>query len=217
MVRVLLVAYEGKDKETGKVFDKVEEEEPYAIILGEDSLLPGLQEALEGMKEGEEKEVELPPEKAFGERKKELIYIIPEKEFKKRGIRPVPGLPIEADGRVGRVLAVGGGRVQVDFNHELAGRTVIYKIKVVSELKDPQEIAEALFRRYFKTKLDGVVFKDGVMEVVYTPTDAKEKNMEKLLYVATLLKTIPGIKEVRITERFIRREQKEEEAKEKSE
>ena len=210
MARVILVAYEGRDKETGKVFDKVEEEEPYAVILGEDSLLPGLEEALEGMKEGEEKEVELPPEKAFGERKKELIYIIPEKEFKKRGIRPVPGLPIEADGRVGRVLAVSGGRVQVDFNHELAGRTVIYKIKVLSELKKPEEIAEALFRRYFRTKLDGVAYEDGVMEVVYTPTDTKDKNMNKLLFVATLLKIIPDLKEVRVTERYVRREQKEE-------
>ncbi|NPA76295.1 MAG: peptidylprolyl isomerase [Candidatus Diapherotrites archaeon] len=217
MVRVILVAYEGKDKETGKIFDKVEEEEPYAVILGEDALLPGLEEALENMKEGEEKEVELPPEKAFGERKKELIYVIPEKEFKKRGIRPVPGMPIEADGRVGRVLAVGGGRVQVDFNHELAGRTVIYKIKVISELKTPEEIAEALFRRYFRTKLDGVVFKDGILEVVYTPTDTKDKNMNKLLFVATLLKTLPDVKEVRVTERYMRREEKKEEATEKSE
>ncbi len=208
MTRVILVAYEGRDKETGKVFDKVEEEEPYAVVLGEDSLLPGLEEALKTMREGEEREVELPPEKAFGERKKELIYIIPEKEFKKRGIRPVPGMPIEADGRVGRVLAVGGGRVQVDFNHELAGRTVIYRIKVISELKKPEEIAEALFRRYFRAKIDGVAYEDGILEIVYTPTDTKDKSMNKILLVATLLKTIPELKEVRITERYLRREQK---------
>ncbi|MDN5358715.1 MAG: hypothetical protein PWP76_558 [Candidatus Diapherotrites archaeon] len=205
MVRVLLIAYEGRDKDTGKVFDKVEEEEPYAVILGEDALIPGLAEALEEMKEGEEREIELPPEKAFGERKKELIVIIPEKEFRKRGIAPVPGLVIEADGRPGRVLSVSGGRVQVDFNHELAGKTVIYRVKVLAELKEPEEIAEALFRRYMRTKLDGVIFKDGVLEVVYRPSDAKDKNMQKLLYVATLLKTLPDVKEVRITERYIRR------------
>lgn len=205
MARVLLIAYEGRDKDTGKVFDKVEEEEPYAVILGEDALIPGLAEALEEMKEGEEREIELPPEKAFGERKKELIVIIPEKEFRKRGIAPVPGLVIEADGRPGRVLSVSGGRVQVDFNHELAGKTVIYRVKVLAELKEPEEIAEALFRRYMRTKLDGVIFKDGVLEVVYRPSDAKDKNMQKLLYVATLLKTLPDVKEVRITERYIRR------------
>ncbi len=209
MARVLLIAYEGREKDSGKVFDRVEEEEPYAVILGEDSLLPGLQEALEQMKEGEEKEIELPPEKAFGERRSDLVVIIPEKEFKKRGIVPVPGLVIEADGRPGRVLAVSGGRVQVDFNHELAGKTVIYKVKVLSELKDPEEIAEALFRRYMRTKLDGVIFKDGVLEVVYQPRDVKDRNTQKLLYVATLLKTIPDVKEVRITERYIRKEKEE--------
>lgn len=208
MARVLLIAYEGREKESGKVFDRVEEEEPYAVILGEDSLLPGLAEALEKMKEGEEKEIELPPEKAFGERKKDLVVIIPEKEFRKRGIVPVPGLVIEADGRPGRVLSVSGGRVQVDFNHELAGKTVIYKVKILAELKGVEEIAEALFRRYMRSKLDGVIFKDGILEVVYTPADAKEKNMQKLLYVATLLKTIPEIKEVRITERYVRKEEK---------
>ena len=209
MARVLLIAYEGREKDSGKVFDKVEEEEPYAVILGEDSLLPGLAEALEEMKEGEEREIELPPEKAFGPRNKDLIVIIPEKEFRKRGITPVPGLVIEADGRPGRVLSVSGGRVQVDFNHELAGKTVIYKVKVLAELKDVEEIAEALFRRYMRTKLDGVVYKDGILEVVYQPTDAKDKNMQKLLYVATLLKTIPDLKEVRITERYVRKESKE--------
>ncbi len=211
MARVLLIAYEGRDKETGEVFDRVEEEEPYPVILGEDSLLPGLAEALEEMGEGEEREIELPPEKAFGERKKELVVLIPLKEFKKRGITPVPGLVIEADGRKGRVVSVSGGRVQVDFNPELAGRTVVYKVKVLAELKEVKEVAEALFRRYFRTKLDSVDFKDGVLEVVYTPTSAKDIQLQKLLFVSTMLKAFPEIKEVRIVERYVRREEKESE------
>ena len=211
MARVLLIAYEGRDKETGEVFDRVEEEEPYPVILGEDSLLPGLAEALEEMSEGEEREIELPPEKAFGERKKELVVLIPLKEFKKRGITPVPGLIIEADGRKGRVVSVSGGRVQVDFNPELAGRTVVYKVKVLAELKEVKEVAEALFRRYFRTKLDSVDFKDGVLEVVYTPTSAKDIQLQKLLFVSTMLKAFPEIKEVRIVERYVRREEKESE------
>ncbi len=210
-MRVLLIAYEGRDKETGEVFDRVEEEEPYPVILGEDSLLPGLAEALEEMKEGEEREIELPPEKAFGERKKELVVLIPLKEFKKRGITPIPGLIIEADGRKGRVVAVSGGRVQVDFNPELAGRTVVYNVKVLAELKDVKEVAEALFRRYFRTKLDSVEFEDSVLTVTYTPTTAKDIQLQKLLFVSTMLKAFPEIKEVRIVERYVRREDRENE------
>jgi len=209
MARVLLIAYEGKEKENGRVFDKVEEEEPYAVILGEDSLLPGLAEALEGMKDGEEKEVELPPQKAFGERQNDLIVIIPEREFRKRKVTPIPGLVIDADGRPGKVLSVSGGRVQVDFNHELAGKTVIYDVKVLAELKGAEEVAEALFRRFMRSKLDGVSFKDGVLEVVYAPSDAKEKNVQKLMYVAAILKAIPDVKEIRVTEKYVRKDEKE--------
>ncbi|HIP74294.1 MAG TPA: peptidylprolyl isomerase [Euryarchaeota archaeon] len=209
MARVLLIAYEGKEKESGKVFDRVEEEEPYPVILGEDSLIPGLAEALENMKEGEEQEIELPPEKAFGERKKELVVIIPEKEFRKRGVVPVPGLVIEADGRSGKILSVSGGRVQVDFNHELAGKTVVYRVKVLAELKKPEEVAEALFRRFMRSKLEKVSFKDGVLEVVYTPGNTSDKNVQKLLYVASVLKAVPEVKEVRITERYVRKDQGE--------
>ena len=208
MTRVLLIAYEGKEKESGRVFDRVEEEEPYAVILGEDSLLPGLAEALEKMKDGEEREIELPPQKAFGERQNDLIVVIPEREFRKRKVVPVPGLVIDADGRSGKVLSVSGGRVQVDFNHELAGKTVIYRVKVLAELKGAEEVAEALFRRFMRSKLDGVSYKDGVLEVVYTPSDAKEKNVQKLLYVAAILKAVPDVKEVRITEKYVRKEEK---------
>ncbi len=78
----LRLEYTGKVQETGEVFDttdeKVAEEEgiksdkkiygPISIIVGAGHVLKGIEDALIGMGEGDEKSIEIPPEEAFGER-----------------------------------------------------------------------------------------------------------------------------------------------------
>ena len=198
-MRVLLIAYEGRVKGEEKPFDRVEEERPLLVFVGKGELIKGLEEALEGMKVGEEREIEIPPEKAFGERKAELIAIIPEREFRKRGITPYPGLVIEADGRRGRVLSVSGGRVQVDFNHELAGKTVVYKVKVIKEVKENTEIARHLFLRYFGREPENVEEKDGILTVEYVPKDLEKDTVAKAAFVGRRLANT-DIKAIRMVE-----------------
>ncbi len=200
-MRVLLVTYEGMVKGEQKPFDKVTEENPLPVVVGTGELLKGLEEVLKDMKPGEEKTVELPPEKAFGERDPNKIAIIPLREFQKRNITPYPGLVIEADGMRGRVLSVSGGRVQVDFNHELAGKTVIYKVKVLKELKDPVEIAKAFFRRYFRRDAEEVKKVDEGIHVPYAPKNIEKDTMNKVLFVSRMLQFVP---KVYITEVFER-------------
>lgn len=207
MARVLLVAYEGRVKGDEKPFEVVEK---IPIIVGAGDLLPGLEEVLSEMKEGEEREIELPPEKAFGERKKELIVLIPEREFRKRGIRPVPGLPIEADGRRGRVVAVSSGRVQVDFNHPLAGKTLLYKLRVIKELTDLAEAVEHLFERFFGFRPQSVEITDGVAKISFIiPRDSSPEP----LFVAFLMDKL-GFKEVRMERIYRLREATESNEKE---
>ncbi len=191
MVRVLLVAYEGKVKGEEKPFEVVEK---LPIVVGAGDLLPGLEEVVGAMKEGEEREIELPPEKAFGERRKELVVLIPEREFRKRGIRPVPGLPIEADGRRGRVVSVSSGRVQVDFNHPLAGKTLIYRLRVLKELTDLAEAVEHLFERFFGFRPQSVEVSENAAKISFIiPKDPSPEP----LFVAFLMDKL-GFKEVRM-------------------
>ncbi len=208
MKKVILIAYEGRVKGEENPFETVGEERPLAVVLGARDLLPALEEEISSMKEGEEKEVELPPEKAFGERRSDLIVIIPEREFRKRGIRPYPGLPIEADGRTGRVLAVSAGRVQVDFNHPLAGKTLVYRVKVVKEIEDMEEAAKHLFRRFFTYEPEDVSFKDGVLKVSYV--FSREADRIEPVFVGYILSNFDDVKEVRMEKIYRRREEPKE-------
>ncbi|WP_292459740.1 peptidylprolyl isomerase [Methanothermococcus sp.] len=146
----------------GKLFDTTDEElakkegiynpmmvyGPVTVSVGSGMLVPGLDEALLEMEVGEERELELPPEKAFGKRDPSKVKIVSIKEFKKHKINPVVGMPITIDGNVGKVASVNGGRVLVDFNHELAGKPVKYVLKVEEAVEEPEEIVKELIKLY---------------------------------------------------------------------
>jgi FKBP-type peptidyl-prolyl cis-trans isomerase 2 len=78
-----------------KIFDSKRVYRPVPVILGEGQVVKGLDEALAGMKPGEEKTVELVPEKAFGLKDQNMIRLVPVKVFKQQGINPIPGMPVE--------------------------------------------------------------------------------------------------------------------------
>ena len=144
----------------GKLFDTTDEElakkegiynpgmkyGPVTVIVGEGMLIPGLDEALLEMEVGEERELELPPEKAFGKRDPSKIKLVPLREFKKHGINPVVGMPVTINNQVGRIVSVNGGRVLVDFNHQLAGKTVRYILKVEELVEKPEDIVRELLK-----------------------------------------------------------------------
>ena len=140
------VSFTGKDKNTGRVLDTTDEKtakeagilrekgvyKPIPVIVGQGELLKGLDEALQEMKVGEKKTIELSPEKAFGERKAELVGLVPLQEFKNKKLTPVPGMMVNINDRVGRVQSVSGGRVRLDFNHELAGKELTFEIELLT-------------------------------------------------------------------------------------
>ena len=96
----------------------------------------------------EKKSIEISPDKAFGERNQKLIRLIPISEFRKHDTKPKPGMIFNADNMRGRVLTVSGGRVEVDFNHPLAGKTLIYDVEIVSKIEDTEEKIKAIFEIY---------------------------------------------------------------------
>ncbi|MFH1835364.1 MAG: peptidylprolyl isomerase [Methanobacteriota archaeon] len=122
-----------KKAEEAGIFNEKRIYAPLPIVVGEGQVIAGLDEALEKLKVSDSKKVEIPPEKGYGLREPSLLRIVPLKVFKKEKINPVPGMPVELDGRPARIQTVAGGRVRVDFNHDLAGKTLTYDVKVVSE------------------------------------------------------------------------------------
>jgi FKBP-type peptidyl-prolyl cis-trans isomerase SlyD len=147
------IEYIGKIKESGEIFDLTSEEiakkegiynkdakyGPVKIIIGENFVIKGLEEELKKMKVGEEKTVIIPPEKAFGNRDPKLIKVVPEAEFRKQKVTPIPGLIIDFGNLKARIQSVSSGRVRLDFNHPLAGRELEYKVKILRKIEDKEE------------------------------------------------------------------------------
>jgi peptidylprolyl isomerase len=159
----LLVEMTGSAVETGEVFDTTDEETarsediyqedrtygPKLVVVGEGWVLKGLDNRLTGLKVKEDAEVEIPPEEAFGERSPENVRMMPYRVLRSKGVNPTVGSQVEIDGRTATVRSVGAGRVQLDYNHPLAGRRIVYKIRTTKRFEDDQEKIRALISRRF--------------------------------------------------------------------
>jgi FKBP-type peptidyl-prolyl cis-trans isomerase 2 len=142
------IDYVGRVSESGEIFDLTKEDVakkegifkpnfqygPIPIIVGANFTIVGLEKVLKEMNVGDKKKVKIDPKEAFGERKAELIKLIPLSQFKKQNMDPYPGMPVNVNNLTGRVLSVSGGRVRVDFNHVLAGKTLEYEIEVKEKI-----------------------------------------------------------------------------------
>jgi FKBP-type peptidyl-prolyl cis-trans isomerase 2 len=154
---LVLIDYVGK--QDGDIFDLSNEERakeqglyneemdygPVPVLIGEGYVIEGLEEALEGMEVGEEKEIEIPSEKDYGKRSSDNIETYPEKEFKKQDVSARPGDRIMIGNRQGRILSRSSGRVKVDFNHPLSGKDLEYEVEVIEKVEDDEEKAEEIF------------------------------------------------------------------------
>jgi peptidylprolyl isomerase len=184
----IIVDYTGKVKETGEVFDTTSEEtakenklykegdiyEPRLVVTGEGWLLKALDEALLTFKLNKKETVEIPPENAFGNRDPEKVKLVPIKRLAARGITPRLGAQIEYEKRLATVRTMGSGRVTLDFNPPLAGKTLVYEVTIQKQLKTAEEKISALIhRRIPAVEVEKFDFKVGKAEVtVNMPAEA---------------------------------------------
>ncbi len=117
--------------------------EPTIICVGERQLIGGLDAALIDKEIGKDYTIDLPPEEAFGKKDIKKIRLVPLAEFRKKNINPQPGMQIDMDGHVATIIRASGGRIMVNFNHPLAGRPVVYDIKINKKITDKQKQLEA--------------------------------------------------------------------------
>ncbi len=106
--------------------------EPLFVVVGEGWVPKGFDEGLVGLETGQSSTIEVPPDKGYGIRDASKVRLVPLRRFRNEGITPVPGTQMTLDGKVGQIRTVGAGRVQVDYNHPLAGRTLVYEVSIQS-------------------------------------------------------------------------------------
>jgi peptidylprolyl isomerase len=157
----LLMDYVARVKETGEIFDTTIDEtakkehlykegdiyESKLVVIGEGWVLKALDDSLTTMEVGKPNAVEIPPEKAFGQRDPEKIKRVPLKQLLARDITPSVGMRIEYGGKSATVRAIGAGRVLLDFNPALAGKTLVYEVTLKKKLETKKEKIAALIHR----------------------------------------------------------------------
>ena len=120
----------------GTVFDSSEKHgQPLDFEIGAGKVIPGFENALVGMKKGEEKEVTLKPADAYGEPNPQLLKKIPKEQLPtdkeiKPGMMLAVGLP-NGSKIPAKIVDVNDKEVTIDLNHPLAGKTLHFTLKVV--------------------------------------------------------------------------------------
>jgi len=111
-----------------------EEFGPLSFTVGRGEVIEGLDEAVVGMSVGEERTVSVPPEKGYGEHDPGRVREYDPDVFEGMvGRPPTVGLHVEAENDLhGDVTAVTDDAVRVDFNHELAGTTLVFDVRVLA-------------------------------------------------------------------------------------
>lgn len=196
------IEFVGRIKETNQIFDLTDEDlakkekihnpnasyKPVIICLGQNDVIPGLDEELQEKETGKKYTIEILPEKSFGKKDPKLMKLIPASIFKEKNIKPFPGLQININNMIGVIRTVSGGRIIVDFNHPLAGRNLVYEVKInkiITDLKEKLKATIALRIKEPKFEL-----KADTAEIHNIPKQIQE------VYKKRILETIPEIKKI---------------------
>ncbi len=135
------IHYTGK-LENGEVFDSCTGEVPFEFEVGAGTVITGLDNAVRGMEINQEKHVVIPPEEAYGEYNEAMVQSIPLDEVRQYfdpqvgmtiGVQLENGMHVPAT-----IKEVGEEKVLIDFNHQLAGKTLYFDVKIMEINDEPK-------------------------------------------------------------------------------
>ncbi len=158
---------------------------PIIVSVGNQMLLKGFDDELEGKEIGKKYLIHILPEQAFGKRDPKLIKTMPMRIFREKEMNPIPGMTLQLDNYIAKVLSVSGGRVIVDFNNPLAGKEVDYDFKILRKITSIKEKINALQDFFFKQRFEfdideknkKILFKDAKIKPLVQMMNQKFKDM----------------------------------------
>ncbi len=124
--------------EDGTVFDSSLDRDPLEFTIGEGMVIKGFEDAVMGMNEGESKTISIPSDEAYGPYRDDLVAVV-ERRMVPADIDPKVGLVLQLrtpDGQVTDVVVteVTDETITIDANHPLAGKDLIFEIKLMEIL-----------------------------------------------------------------------------------
>ncbi|MFN3653730.1 MAG: FKBP-type peptidyl-prolyl cis-trans isomerase [Candidatus Nitrosotenuis sp.] len=217
---LILIDYTAKVKDTSEVFETTIAEEarkhnlyqenikyqPKLVSVGESWVIKGLDEALANAKPGDKLTVDVTPDKGFGERDPGKVRMIPLRKLGEDAEKVSVGDTIEVDQRTGVVRFVGSGRVQVDFNHRFAGKTIVYDVNVIKALETNEDKITAILKRHMPvddskivSKLNGNVLDVTIPEDIFA---AEGLRVIKYFIQADIFKFVPTLEKINFIETY---------------
>jgi peptidylprolyl isomerase len=123
--------------EDGTEFDSsVKHGKPLEFVAGEGMVVPGFDSAVMGMEVGEEKTVTVAPNQAYGQVNPQAIQKVPADKFPKEAqVGMMIGVPLPNGQQApAKIVEITPQEVTIDLNHPLAGKTLVFRIKIVEIL-----------------------------------------------------------------------------------
>ncbi len=194
------------DEKIAKEFGIYNEDYRYGdvyVIVGEGNVVKGFDEDFEGKDVGYKGEVVVPPEKGFGEYDPEKVDTISIARLKEK---PRVGDRVKVGDKIGVVKRIIGRRAVVDFNHPLAGKTLIFEYEIKEKVEDTAGKIKAIFMIYTGREVDVKV--EGKKAIVEVPRDFHFMPYAPLAKVSALNRIFKylDIDEVEIVERHKKEE-----------
>jgi len=139
------IHYTGK-LEDGTQFDSSSGREPLEFALGGGQVIPGFEQAVEGMVVGDSKSVAIEADRAYGPRQEQLVQDVPKTALPPE-MEPAVGMSLQGqatDGQVTHfvVTEVAETTITVDANHPLAGQTLNFDIELMEIVQMGDEVQE---------------------------------------------------------------------------
>jgi len=141
---VVSLNYTLKNSE-GNVLDTSEGREPLVYLHGVGGLIPGLEEELTGKSKGDKLSTVVPPEKAYGERRDDLMKVVSKDGFQgdeEMMVGMQVQLQTEHGPAIATIASIEGNDVTLDLNHPLAGETLYFDVEIVDLREASQEEIE---------------------------------------------------------------------------
>ena len=119
---------------------------------------------------GDKLTVEVSPEKGFGERDTGKVRMIPTRKLGEDAEKVSVGDTIEVDNKRGIIRFIGSGRVQIDYNHRYAGKTILFEVNVIKSLDSPNDKVDGILKNRLPIEDSKISFalKDKEVSVRYS-------------------------------------------------
>ncbi len=229
---LILVDYTAKVKGSDDIFETTIEDEakkhsihdpdvkyqPKLVSVGESWVLKGFDEALANTKVGDKLTVEVAPDKGFGERDSGKVRMIPLRKLGEDAEKVSVGDTIEIDNKKGIIRYIGSGRVQVDYNHRFAGKTILYDVNVLKSLDSDDDKILGILKRHIPVDDAKLSFKKtgNTVDITIPEEIFRSDGLQVLKHFIQIdiFKFVPSLEKINYIETHVNKQAKSAEKKE---